>query len=57
MRVWNSVVFAAAGLSFVATAFAASGVERIKKVWRLGATHTGHNLGHTNLWVIAVEPK
>jgi hypothetical protein len=26
-------------------------------VWRLGATHTGHNLGHTNLWVIAVEPK
>ena len=26
-------------------------------VWRLGATHVGHNLGHTNLWVIAVEPK
>jgi hypothetical protein len=26
-------------------------------VWRLGATHTGHNLGQTNLWVIAVEPK
>ena len=25
--------------------------------WRLGATHIGHNLGHTNLWVIAVEPK
>ena len=25
--------------------------------WRPGATHTGHNLGHTNLWVIAVEPK
>lgn len=25
--------------------------------WRLGATHTGHNLGHTDLWVIAVEPK
>jgi len=25
--------------------------------WRLGATHTGHNMGHTNLWVIAVEPK
>lgn len=26
-------------------------------VWRLGATHVGHNLGHTDLWVIAVEPK
>jgi len=26
-------------------------------VWRLGATHTGHNLGETNLWVIAIEPK
>ena len=26
-------------------------------VWRLGATHVGHNLGKTNLWVIAVEPK
>lgn len=26
-------------------------------VWRLGATHTGHNFGHTDLWVIAVEPK
>jgi len=26
-------------------------------VWRLGATHIGHNLGQTNLWVIAVEPK
>lgn len=25
--------------------------------WRLGATHVGHNLGHTDLWVIAVEPK
>jgi hypothetical protein len=25
--------------------------------WRLGATHTGHNFGHTDLWVIAVEPK
>jgi hypothetical protein len=25
--------------------------------WRAGATHTGHNLGHTELWVIAVEPK
>ena len=26
-------------------------------VWRSGATHVGHNLGHTDLWVIAVEPK
>jgi hypothetical protein len=26
-------------------------------VWRLGATHIGHNLGHTDLWVIAIEPK
>ena len=26
-------------------------------VWRLGGTHVGHNIGHTNLWVIAVEPK
>jgi hypothetical protein len=25
--------------------------------WRLGATHIGHNLGRTDLWVIAVEPK
>ena len=26
-------------------------------VWRLGGTHIGHNLGNTNLWVIAIEPK
>lgn len=25
--------------------------------WRLGATHTGHNMGHTDLWVVAIEPK
>jgi quercetin dioxygenase-like cupin family protein len=25
--------------------------------WRRGATHIGHNLGDTPLWVIAVEPK
>ena len=25
--------------------------------WRRGATHVGHNLGDTDLWVIAVEPK
>jgi len=26
-------------------------------VWRLAATHVGHNMGKTDLWVIAVEPK
>jgi hypothetical protein len=26
-------------------------------VWRRGATHIGQNLGDTDLWVIAVEPK
>lgn len=25
--------------------------------WRRGGTHVGHNMGSTNLWVIAVEPK
>jgi len=25
--------------------------------WRPGQTHVGHNLGDTNLWVIAIEPK
>jgi quercetin dioxygenase-like cupin family protein len=25
--------------------------------WRLGATHVGHNIGKTDLWVIAIEPK
>jgi hypothetical protein len=25
--------------------------------WRLAATHIGHNMGHTDLWVIAIEPK
>lgn len=25
--------------------------------WREGATHVGHNIGKTDLWVIAVEPK
>ena len=25
--------------------------------WRLGGTHVGHNLGKTDLWVIAIEPK
>ncbi len=26
-------------------------------VWRPGQTHTGHNLGNTDLWAIAIEPK
>lgn len=25
--------------------------------WRPGQTHVGHNMGDTNLWVIAIEPK
>jgi len=25
--------------------------------WRQGQTHKGHNLGDTDLWVIAIEPK
>jgi len=25
--------------------------------WRLAQTHKGHNLGDTNLWVVAIEPK
>jgi hypothetical protein len=25
--------------------------------WRPGQTHTGHNLGDSDLWVIAIEPK
>ena len=25
--------------------------------WRRGATHIGHNLDKTDLWVIAIEPK
>jgi hypothetical protein len=25
--------------------------------WRPGQTHVGHNLGDTNLWVVAIEPK
>jgi hypothetical protein len=25
--------------------------------WRSGQTHVGHNLGDTNLWVVAIEPK
>ena len=26
-------------------------------VWRRGGTHVGHNLGKTDLWVLAIEPK
>jgi hypothetical protein len=26
-------------------------------VWRPAATHTGHNMGDTPLWCIAIEPK
>jgi hypothetical protein len=26
-------------------------------VWRPGQTHVGHNIGNTNLWAIAVEPR
>ena len=25
--------------------------------WRAGQTHVGHNLGDTDLWVVAIEPK
>jgi hypothetical protein len=25
--------------------------------WRIGQTHVGHNIGDTDLWVIAIEPK
>lgn len=28
-----------------------------ESAWRRGGTHIGQNLGGTNLWVIAVEPK
>jgi hypothetical protein len=34
-----------------------STLETGEIVWRLGATHVGHNLGTTDLWVIAIEPK
>ena len=32
-------------------------LETGEVAWRHGATHVGHNLGDTPLWVIAVEPK
>ncbi|HWB32206.1 MAG TPA: hypothetical protein VG714_03440 [Acidobacteriaceae bacterium] len=34
-----------------------STLETGEIVYRPGATHVGHNLGKTDLWVIAVEPK
>ena len=34
-----------------------STLETGEIAWRPGATHIGQNLGNTNLWVIAVEPK
>jgi hypothetical protein len=34
-----------------------STLETGEIAWRGGATHIGENLGTTNLWVIAVEPK
>ena len=34
-----------------------STLETGEIAWRLGGTHVGHNLGNTDLWVIAVEPK
>jgi hypothetical protein len=34
-----------------------SSLKTDEVVWRLAATHVGHNLGLTDLWVIAIEPK
>lgn len=34
-----------------------STLETGEIAWRPGQTHIGHNLGDTNLWVIAIEPK
>jgi hypothetical protein len=34
-----------------------STLETGQIAWRLGGAHQGHNMGTTNLWVIAVEPK
>lgn len=35
----------------------ASTLKTDEVAWRLGQTHKGHNLGDTNLWVVAIEPK
>jgi len=34
-----------------------STLETGESTWRRGGTHVGQNLGTTDLWVIAVEPK
>ncbi len=35
----------------------ASTLKTDEVAWRPGQTHKGHNLGDTDLWVIAIEPK
>jgi len=35
----------------------ASTLKTDEVTWRLAQTHKGHNLGDTNLWVVAIEPK
>jgi hypothetical protein len=35
----------------------ASTLKTDEVTWRPGQTHKGHNLGDTNLWVVAIEPK
>ena len=35
----------------------ASTLRTNEVVWRLGQTHKGHNIGKTDLWAIAIEPK
>jgi hypothetical protein len=34
-----------------------SSLETGQCLWRLGQTHVGNNIGKTDLWVIAIEPK
>ncbi len=34
-----------------------STLETGEIAWRPGGTHVGHNVGQTDLWVIAIEPK
>lgn len=34
-----------------------SSIARDDCLWRLGQTHVGKNIGATDLWVIAIEPK
>lgn len=35
----------------------ASSLKTDEIAWRAAATHVGHNIGKTDLWVIAIEPK